>query len=101
MIDRGLAEGIVDNKGMVNSAIDNLNAAASGSFNASYEYAGAQDSVNLETLNQLLNTYLPQIANGNVNITLEGDAGRLFRLMQRESIRNTQLVGVDSVLSAI
>ena len=101
MIDRGLAEGIVDNKGMVNSAIDNLNAAASGSFKASYAYEGAQDSGSLEALTQLLNTYLPQIANGNVSITLEGDAGRLFRLMQRESIRNTQLVGVDSVLSAI
>ncbi len=101
MIDKGLAEGIVDNKGMVNSAIDSLNAAASGSFKASYAYEGTQDSGNLEALTQLLNTYLPQIANGNVNITLEGDAGRLFRLMQRESIRNTQLVGVDSVLSAI
>ena len=47
----------------------------------------------------LLENYLPEIAEGT-NITLEGDAGRLFRLMQRESVRNTQLVGVNSVLSA-
>lgn len=54
------------------------------------------------SLYELLATYLPMIANGEqVNISLEGDAGRLFRLMQRESMRNTQLVGVNSVLSAI
>lgn len=45
-------------------------------------------------LYNLLAEYLPILANGdNVNITLEGDAGRLFRLMQRESARNAQLVG--------
>jgi hypothetical protein len=65
---------------------------------AASEMAGSSD----DSLYQLLATYLPQIAQGgNVNITLDGDAGRLFRLMQRESVRNTQMVGVNSVLSAI
>ena len=31
---------------------------------------------------------------------VRADAGRMFRVMQRESVRNTQLVGVNSVLSA-
>lgn len=48
----------------------------------------------------LLSQYLPIIARGN-NITLEGDAARLFRLIQREAMRNTQLVGDDAVLSGI
>ena len=48
----------------------------------------------LGALYNLLAEYLPILAAGeNVNITLEGDAGRLFRMMQRESARNAQLVG--------
>jgi hypothetical protein len=46
------------------------------------------------SLYNLLATYLPLIADDKVSITLDGDAGRLFRLMQREQARNTQLVGV-------
>lgn len=45
----------------------------------------------------LLSQYLPQIASGeNINITLEGDAGRLFRMMQTESLRNKQITGQTS-----
>ena len=49
----------------------------------------------------ILNAYLPTIASGeNQRVVIEADAGRMFRVMQRESIRNTQLVGTGSVLSA-
>jgi hypothetical protein len=49
----------------------------------------------------LLRTYLPIIAeNSDQKIVLEGDAGRLFRLMQREAVRNTEIVGTGAVLSA-
>jgi phage-related protein len=106
-IPAGIAEGIEKGMGLVDNAMSGMSndilmsarvtAADVPQFAAS-EMAGSSD----DSLYQLLATYLPQIAQGgNVNITLDGDAGRLFRLMQRESVRNTQMVGVNSVLSAI
>lgn len=106
-IPAGIAEGIEKGMGAVNSAIDDMTtdmvlssrvtaASIPDATGASYDTSAS------DTIYQLLSTYLPRIAEGgNVNITLDGDAGRLFRLMQRESVRNTQLVGVNSVLSAI
>jgi len=106
-IPAGIAEGIEKGMGAVNSAIDDMTTdmvlssriTADSIPDATSASYGASAS---DTIYQLLSTYLPRIAaGGNVNISLEGDAGRLFRLMQRESVRNTQLVGVNSVLSAI
>ena len=106
-IPAGIAEGIEKGMGAVNSAIDDMTTdmvlssriTADSIPDATSASYGASAS---DTIYQLLSTYLPRIAEGgNVNITLDGDAGRLFRLMQRESVRNTQLVGVNSVLSAI
>ena len=106
-IPAGIAEGIEKGMGLVDNAMSGMSndilmsarvtAADVPQFAASEMTGGSDDS-----LYQLLATYLPQIAaGGKVNITLDGDAGRLFRLMQRESVRNTQMVGVNSVLSAI
>ena len=106
-IPAGIAEGIEKGMGAVNSAIDDMTTdmvlssriTAESIPDATSASYGASAS---DTIYQLLSTYLPRIAEGGyVNITLDGDAGRLFRLMQRESVRNTQLVGVNSVLSAI
>ena len=106
-IPAGIAEGIEKGMGAVNSAIDDMTTdmvlssriTADSIPDATSASYGTSAS---DTIYQLLSTYLPRIAEGgNVNITLDGDAGRLFRLMQRESVRNTQLVGVNSVLSAI
>lgn len=106
-IPAGIAEGINDGMGVLNKAMDGMasnvvaegiNATVKGVVDSNMSEMG--DSSN-GSLYSLLAQYLPQIAeNSNVNISLEGDAGRLFRLMQRESMRNTQLVGVNSVLSA-
>lgn len=99
MLDLGLAGGIADNQGLVKDAVDGLNTSLTSSINPRYDFGNNSNDVS--ALISLLNTYLPQIASGeNQKIVLEGDAGRLFRLMQRESVRNTQLVGVNSVLSA-
>ena len=63
--------------------------------------AGAMQSDPTTSATALLASYLPQIVDAlHQRIVLDGDAGRLFRLMQRESIRNTQIVGTNSVLSA-
>lgn len=105
-IPAGIAEGIESGMGVLNNAMnamdtDILVGAQVTAGNIPKYTAEAMDGAD-GSLYQLLATYLPQIAQGgNVQISLEGDAGRLFRMMQRESVRNTQLVGVDSVLSAI
>lgn len=95
-IPAGIAEGIDEGMGDLNKSVDamtadimgrTLNADVSGSVDYSVESAD-------NALYNLLAQYLPQIARGEkVNITLDGDAGRLFRLMQIESMKNTQLVG--------
>ena len=41
----------------------------------------------------LLSTYLPVIANKDVNIKLEGGMDRFFRAMQNEARKNYQLTG--------
>ena len=106
-IPAGIAEGIENGMGTLNDAMsamdtDILLGAQVTAGNIPKYTAESMEGGSDGSLYQLLATYLPQIAQGgNVNITLDGDAGRLFRLMQRESVRNTQLVGVNSVLSAI
>lgn len=104
-IPAGIAQGIQDGMGYLDKAMGDMTtdlvmgASVTSSALSGAAVGGADDSNG--NLYQLLATYLPLIANGdNVNITLDGDAGRLFRLMQRESIRNTQLVGTNAVLSA-
>ena len=103
MIDTGLANGIVDNRGLVDSAISSLNTSAVNSLEMSPNISGFEQTQDnrVDALIELLNTYLPTIASGeNQRVVIEADAGRMFRVMQRESIRNTQLVGTGSVLSA-
>lgn len=105
MVDLGMANGIMDNKDMIDKAIGTIRPEAVASLQTQMSVEGSRTSSSyleskVDSLINLLGMYLPEIANGDRNIVLEGDAGRLFRLMQRESVRNTQLVGTDSVLSA-
>lgn len=103
MIDLGFANGIVDNKGLVDSAISSLNSGVMSNLEMTPVVSGfeQQQDDRIDTLVDILNAYLPTIASGeNQRVVIEADAGRMFRVMQRESIRNTQLVGVNSVLSA-
>lgn len=98
MIDAGLANGINDNKGMVDSAISSLGNSALSSLEISPtigSFASDRDD-RVDTLIDMLNTYLPTIASGeNQTVVLEADAGRMFRVMQREARRNEQLVGLS------
>ena len=106
-IPAGIAEGIENGMGVLNSAVDDMTGQVLGTtVDAMVTGDVAYNGNNIQpeadnALYDLLATYLPLIASGeNVNVTLEGDAGRLFKLMQRESIRNTQLVGKNAVLAA-
>ena len=106
MIDEGLAGGISKNQGLVDDAMRSLNETAMSQFqtqmNVTPKYkpvAGQNTDSNVDSVLTMLEKYLPVIAAG-MNVSLEGDAGRLFRLMQRESVKNTQLVGPNAVLPA-
>lgn len=107
-IPAGIAEGIEDGMGVLNKTIDSMSGSVIGSSvdamvhgNMSYSYGDLQSESDLSAMVSLLAQFLPKIAdNTSREIVLDGDAGRLFRLIQRESVRNTQLVGTGSVLSA-
>ena len=103
MIDEGLANGIIDNRGLVDNAMNALGNTALVSLEVSPSISGFESDQDnrIDTLIDMLSTYLPTIASGeNQKVVIEADAGRMFRVMQREAIRNTQIVGVNSVLSA-
>ena len=102
MIDAGLAKGILDNEGMVDKAVKSLSTTASTSLQVNPTYGSfTGPQTDLDALTDLLARYLPVIASGeNTKVVIEADAGRMFRVMQRESIRNTQLVGTNAVLAA-
>lgn len=103
-IPAGIAQGVRNGMSVLNKEMDNLALdTISGSIgiesdiiNSSYQPSGTAETNNeLSSLVNMLSQLVPQLAQGNnVNITLEGDAGRLFKLMQREQRRNTELVGV-------
>lgn len=103
MLDEGLAGGILDNKSKVTDAISSLNKDAISALEISPTVNSLTPQDNrVDTLIGLLNQYLPVIAAGdNVSVHIEADAGRMFREMQRQSVKNTQMVGINSVLSAI
>ena len=103
MIPLGIAEGINEEMGVVDDTVkamtsDMVDMGVSATVSQQVTMGAAQTDP-LSAITALLSAYLPMIADGQ-KITLEGDAGRLFRLMQRESVRNTQIVGTNAVLSA-
>ena len=84
------AEGITDNIGVVEGALDDMaNAVKSDvttSANISYSPAGAVATNSTDSLYGLLAEYLPALKDrGEVNVTLAGDADGLFRLMRNEN----------------
>ena len=103
MLDTGLAGGIIGNQSKVTDAISSLNKNALSALEMTptvNNFAPQENRVG--ELIGILNKYLPSIADGeNVSVHIEADAGRMFREMQRQSVKNTQIVGVNSVLSAI
>ena len=105
MIPLGIAQGMEDEMGVVD---DTIKAMTTGMVDMGVSASvsqqvmmGTSQADPIAAITSLLSTYLPVIASGeNQHIYLEGDAGRLFRLMQRESVRNTQIVGTNAVLAS-
>ena len=106
-IPSGIAQGIENGMGVLHDTLSNMtsdmvldtiNASAdieTGLSTSRYASNLANNGSEMASVLSLMSTYLPMIAHGgNVTIKLEGDAGRLFRIMQTEQRRNTELVGV-------
>lgn len=99
-IPAGIAQGIEDGIGVLNSAMGDMTMAVSpvsmGSVQG-YTPAATTPQDREGSLYELLARYLPIIASGeNVNVQLDVDGQRLFRVVQQQQARNTQLVGVNA-----
>lgn len=99
-IPAGIAKGIESGIGQIDDAMDDVNShmLASATVSSSYEAgrmyaAGISDNTNNDMMD-LLNKYLPMVAQGNnVNVRLEGDASRLFRMTQEQANKYNKLTG--------
>jgi phage-related protein len=88
-VDMGYAKGILDNMGVVGSAMSELeNATIDPQITTTTSNAPVQDDV-VRLLEEIAE-------NRNVTVILEGDADRLFRVVQSQSRRNKQITGQES-----
>lgn len=100
-IPKGIAVGIEGNTDAVTKAMDDLTAQAShfdtniqSTVRTDFVYDGGRMANDNSVLLALLERYLPEIANDkNVNISLEGDAKKLFEAVRQESTRYTSRTG--------
>lgn len=92
MIDEGLAGGIEKNADLVDDAMGALNESTVSQLqtqmtvNPSVSTSSQGIEGKIDTLFSLLDTYLPQMADGlNVNLALEGDADGLFNVVREKN----------------
>ena len=94
MIPLGIAEGIEDGMNALDTSVLDMTAGIVGTADQSMSAATYQAAPSASgDVYGLLSTYLPVIANKEVNIKLEGGMDRFFRAMQTEARRNYQLTG--------
>lgn len=95
------AQGIDDNIGIITKSVSNVSDQISDAFSTNIDGAvldvsanGADvqgiaartgQSADLATLIALLSEYLPTLANGGVNVTLEGDAEGIFNVVRNQN----------------
>lgn len=100
MIDEGLGGGIEDNADIVDDAINDLGQSAAAQLEMTPTFgditpvATTSEQTSLDRLLNLMEEYLPQLAEGsNVNVTLEGDADGLFNVMRNKNKIYTKMNG--------
>lgn len=94
MIPLGIAEGIEDGMNALDTSVLDMTAGIVGTADQSMSAATYQAAPSASgDVYGLLASYLPVIANKEVNIKLEGGMDRFFRAMQTEARRNYQLTG--------
>lgn len=93
-IPAGIAEGITNGMGALNDAVNIATGEIIPNYGISQYTPSTEQTVSDNSILALLTQYLPIIASGeNVNVSLDVDNDRLFRIIQTEQRRNTQLVG--------
>lgn len=90
-IPAGIAVGITDNEGVIFDAIDALTSDIISVDNPL--------SASIDNLSRAFGT-VSENQSINVYVTLEGDANRLFRVIQSEANRNYQITGQNMVVMA-
>lgn len=101
-IPAGIAEGIKSGMGVLDSEInamtgDMIQTAVNPTVMSTYTPVTTDDSDPIIELTRLLRTYLPQIAEGgDVNVTLEGGADRIFRAVQSRALQYKQTTGQNA-----
>jgi len=94
MIPLGIAEGIEDGMRSLDTSVLDMTAGIVGTADQAMSAATYQSAPSASgDVYGLLASYLPIIANKEVNIKLEGGMDRFFRAMQTEARRNYQLTG--------
>lgn len=99
-IPAGIAKGIEDGMGVLDKTMDSMTTSMLIKPEiGSYSYMPTEENNDSSSVYNILAQYLPLIAKGgNVNVILEGDANRLFRVIKKEYARNVQLVGTSLAL---
>lgn len=101
-IPAGIAEGIKSGMGVLDSEInamtgEMIQTAVNPTVMSTYTPVTTDDSDPIIELTRLLRTYLPQIAEGgDVNVTLEGGADRIFRAVQSRALLYKQTTGQNA-----
>lgn len=94
MIDAGLAKGITDNMGNVESAYDDL-MSYTNSLDSNIGVSSV-DNMSYNSNSKII-ALLEQIAaGGRVEVVLQEDADAMFRVMQRKSRTNKEITGQES-----
>lgn len=90
MLDQGMANGIADNKRLVDDAMDSLNESAVAQLQTDMtvrpgSLASSSNDSRIDNLYSLVERYLPQIAEKDMSVALEGDAQGLFNVMRSQN----------------
>lgn len=95
-IPEGIAEGIKLNEGSVFDAMSEIPDIASSGYNSgnfSYDTQPATGGTDLSVVISLLQ----QIANNGLNVTLEGDANQMFRVVRKQAINFEKAKGYSAL----
>ena len=95
-IPEGIAEGIKLNEGSVFDAMSEIPDIASSGYNSgnfSYDAQPTNGGTDLSVVISLLQ----QIANNGLNVTLEGDANQMFRVVRKQAINFEKAKGYSAI----
>lgn len=95
-IPEGIAEGIKLNEGSVFDAMSEIPDIASSGYNSgNFSYDAQPDSGGTDL--SVVISLLQQIANNGLNVTLEGDANQMFRVVRKQALNFEKAKGYNAL----